>query len=201
MADPHQVERLILFHVLTPTAVKEGLFKLIFHGTERFKSSRHFLGKALSRLTLPRSVSRWVVHSQLGGLQRQSFGPLESWMEPLQQAGVLKSLGDLLVDIDSFDGLDQVKFSERLPKTWVIWGSENRILPLHSGRAFCKRARPVRFEVISGGGHWVMLERPVEVNAILRECLVDEESQVSWSSSRRSDSGSSTHARIVSRLD
>lgn len=176
---PQHVEKLILFHLLTPSTVNAGVFKLLFQGTEHVQFTRRLLRNLLCGAVLPVSLSQRMVRYQLGKDSAKLRAQVDSLVTSLRQPGVLKSLGDLLVDLDSFSFFDQMKFTERLPETWIFWGTENRILPLQAGETLCERAQPYRFEKILGGGHLVMFEQPDVVNALLAEALADDEPRIS----------------------
>ena len=51
--------------------------------------------------------------------------------------------------------------------TLVVWGSQDRVVPLAAGRAYVDRLPNARLEVIEGTGHFVELERPDELAALV----------------------------------
>lgn len=165
------VRSLILFHILSPTTVREGLLRPLFAATERVRGSRGFLRKVLGGLVLPKSVGRLILKSQFGTRGNRDSIFEESLLEQYQKKGVVGALGDLLVDIDSFGSLEALKIGESFPKTLVFWGSKNLILPLSGGQDLCRRIGPHQFEVVSGGGHLAMFELAHEVNPVLSEFL------------------------------
>ncbi len=56
--------------------------------------------------------------------------------------------------------LDYFTNSDDFPPVFLLWGDENRVLPLSTGEAFCYRSLPDRFEVVEKCGHLVMREKP-----------------------------------------
>jgi pimeloyl-ACP methyl ester carboxylesterase len=47
--------------------------------------------------------------------------------------------------------------------TLVVWGRDDRIVPLECGERFAKALPSARLEVVEGAGHWVELEKPHEL--------------------------------------
>ena len=47
--------------------------------------------------------------------------------------------------------------------TLLVWGSEDRIVPLEAGRMYEATLPNARLEVVDGAGHWLELERPDEL--------------------------------------
>ncbi len=47
--------------------------------------------------------------------------------------------------------------------TLIVWGRENRIVPLECGERYAKALPQARLEVVEGGGHFVEMERPDEL--------------------------------------
>ena len=47
--------------------------------------------------------------------------------------------------------------------TLLVWGSEDRIVPLEAGRMYEAALPNARLELVDGAGHWLELERPDEL--------------------------------------
>ena len=47
--------------------------------------------------------------------------------------------------------------------TLLVWGAEDRIVPLEAGRMYEAALPNARLEVVDDGGHWLELERPDEL--------------------------------------
>ena len=47
--------------------------------------------------------------------------------------------------------------------TLLVWGAEDRIVPVEAGRMYADSLPNARLEVIDGAGHWLELERPGEL--------------------------------------
>ena len=69
------------------------------------------------------------------------------------------------------------RISERLPQvacpTFVVWGEDDRVIPVRDARRFGELIPDVRVEVWPDTGHMAMLERPARFNALL-EAFLDE---------------------------
>ena len=51
--------------------------------------------------------------------------------------------------------------------TLVVWGREDRIVPLECGERYVKSLREARLEVIEGAGHFVEIEKPDELAQLI----------------------------------
>lgn len=69
----------------------------------------------------------------------------------------------------------EVDFSQRLGRvrapTLVIWGTEDDVAPLRTGRVVAARLPDVRLELIQGAGHAPMLDRPADLLRLLLGAL------------------------------
>jgi pimeloyl-ACP methyl ester carboxylesterase len=65
--------------------------------------------------------------------------------------------------------------SRRLPQiacpTFVVWGADDRVIPVRDARRFGELIPDVRVEVLPDTGHVAMLERPARFNALLEAFL------------------------------
>ena len=55
--------------------------------------------------------------------------------------------------------------------TLVVWGKQDRLVPLAHGEAYCKAIRRAELKVLDRCGHSPQLERPAEFAAIVEEFL------------------------------
>ncbi len=53
----------------------------------------------------------------------------------------------------------------------VIWGSDDRIVPLSCGERYARSLPKARLEVLEACGHFVEMERPTELATLVREFL------------------------------
>jgi pimeloyl-ACP methyl ester carboxylesterase len=69
------------------------------------------------------------------------------------------------------------RISDRLPQiacpTFVLWGAEDRVIPVRDARRFAELIPDVRVEVWPDTGHVAMLERPARFNAVLEAFLAE----------------------------
>jgi len=70
------------------------------------------------------------------------------------------------------------RISERLPQiacpTFVVWGEDDRVIPVKDARRFEQLIPDVRVEVWPDTGHVAMLERPAAFNALLEAFLSEQ---------------------------
>jgi pimeloyl-ACP methyl ester carboxylesterase len=69
------------------------------------------------------------------------------------------------------------RISERLPQiacpTFVVWGQDDRVIPVRDARRFAELIPDVRVELLPDTGHVAMLERPARFNALLEAFLAE----------------------------
>lgn len=127
---PKRVERLVLFNILTQGTLQAGFLGPLV-GWTVLPGLRHGLRRWLGLFRLPQTVGRWVVRQQF----RQ---PVDHWVEEFarlyRQRTQSKALLDILVDMPSYQELDGLTLPRNFPPTLVIWGEQNRVLPLEAGQ-------------------------------------------------------------------
>jgi pimeloyl-ACP methyl ester carboxylesterase len=80
------------------------------------------------------------------------------------------TLGDFRA-CDAFDILDRVA-AIRAP-TLVVTGEEDRLTPVKYARFLAGRIARARLALVEGAGHYVQLEQPERVNALIRAFLAE----------------------------
>jgi len=80
--------------------------------------------------------------------------------------------------LDALEAVITHRISERLPQiacpTFVVWGEDDRVIPVRDASRFAKLIPDVRVEVWPDTGHMAMLERPARFNAALEAFLAEE---------------------------
>ncbi len=164
---PERVERLVLFNILTQETLQAGFLGPLVRWTA-LPGLRRGLRRWLGLFRLPKTMSRWMVLQQFRK-------PIKHWVEELallyRQKSQSKALLDILVDMPSYEELDHLTLPRNFPPTLVIWGEQNRVLPLEAGQRLCARLG-ISPRVLPGG-HLLMLEEPETVNHILSDFLED----------------------------
>jgi pimeloyl-ACP methyl ester carboxylesterase len=106
----------------------------------------------------------------LGGDGRFDFGP---WLQ--RNADVRRALLGGRVQVDAALSLVEHDFSAAIRETHapttVLWGRDDGIAPLRTGRLLAARLPQARLEVIDSAGHTPMLERPADFNRLLLQAL------------------------------
>ena len=57
----------------------------------------------------------------------------------------------------------------------IIWGENNKVLPVSTGRKLCSQYNCTETHFIQGGGHLVMREKNEEINAIMGKFIKNTE--------------------------
>lgn len=161
---PDAVKRLILFHVATKKTARGGNLQY----NCQLLSGRPWLARALSPVSealLPRGfIQRPIIRGQFGENFDQDSEFLEHLHMLYSKKGQATCYLSLFSNWESFACLDEVTHPERFPPVHVIWGASNKVLVLARGREFTEHFHPDTFDVIEGGGHLLMRERPELIN-------------------------------------
>lgn len=169
MKKPENVDKLILFNILTRQTVWNGLLGVFFKLTAHAPGMRMRLRKWFGNWTVLQFMAGISIAVQFGNRGERDAEFVEALKKNYSLKGPMGALLDILIDIESFVPMDHFTIPESFPRILVIWGGKNRILPWKDGRKLCASLKPHRLEVIGGGGHVVMHELHEEVNAIMDE--------------------------------
>lgn len=169
LANPQKVKRLFLFHIATENSVVGGSLQ----GTTRLVSGRPWMRRIVSffvNAIMSRGMlHRGIIQGQYGG----AFQEDPEFLDHLHQLYGKKGEGACLINLfsnwASFGALDQVKLPADFPPVHIFWGEANRVIPLARGRELCDRLHPQTIDVIEGGGHLAMREKPEFINRRIEE--------------------------------
>lgn len=116
---------------------------------------------------------------RLNGVRRLVFNDLDNrfdfsrWLA--QNPGVRNTLLGRYTQVEAGLGLVEHDFTaairETTAPTTVIWGREDPIAPLRTGKLLAERMPDARLKVIDGVGHTPMLESPETFKRLLQEAL------------------------------
>ena len=166
---PDKVKRLILFHVATEQVVQGGGLER----TTRMVSGHPVVTRAMSLLLESLAAAglpfKGYVRGQYGGQFEEDPDFITHLHGLYGKNGQATSLLNLFSNWKSFAPLDQLTYPATFPPLHVLWGDSNKVLLLERGQDLCERLRPQSFDVIAGGGHLVMRERPEMINQRIEE--------------------------------
>jgi pimeloyl-ACP methyl ester carboxylesterase len=181
---PQDVTALVLINLLTEASFRAGGMGSMLAMQRATPTFAKPVVSALRRLTVPRMFSRTLVRYQLGRVGRKAnIDDGAELCACYDSPGQMRSLLGVFEDLGSYAALDT--FSRPVeatssahtpgdsvfPPITMIWGDENRVLPIAAGRELAARLRPRRAAWLEGCGHLPMLEAPGEVTAIITGAL------------------------------
>jgi len=158
-ADARLVSRLVL--------ISSGVYEYVFPFS--WKAARTALGwRLLGILGGPGTVERaWR-------LARVTPPEVEGAGDPLETREGWAALGRAFRQTTSDSSLAELERLVEEPlshPTLVLWGTENRVLPLPTARVFFQGRRHARFVEVAGTAHAVHEEAPQVVADVIREFL------------------------------
>lgn len=171
LKNPGQVKRLILFHLATGRTVRGGNLERttkMFNGRKGF--TRLFT-PILDALMRRGGLHKVMIEGQYASGFQEDSAFLAHMHELYGKQGEAGSLLRLFSNWDSFAPLDTLRYPVDAPPLHLIWGAENKVLPLERGREVSQSLCPASFDVIEGGGHLVMREKPEEISLRIEKLL------------------------------
>jgi pimeloyl-ACP methyl ester carboxylesterase len=169
LANPQKVKRLFLFHIATEQTVVGGSLQ----GTVRMVSGRPLMRRIVGPF-VDAMMSRGMLHRGIiEGQYSASSNEDPEFLQHLHKLYGKKGEGACLINLfsnwTSFRPLDQVTLPAEFPPVHIFWGEANKVIPLARGRELCDRLHPQTIDVIEGGGHLVMREKPEFINRRIEE--------------------------------
>jgi len=121
-----------------------------------------------------RRLTRRALEQVFADESRVTPERVEEYLAPLCRPGALGSAQSLLASLAGMSDLP-----ERIPRvrapTLVLWGREDRWIPLAQGERFAREIPGARLHVLEDAGHVPQEERPEEVAPLLLEFLATPE--------------------------
>jgi len=169
LANPQKVKRLFLFHIATEHTVVGGSLQ----GTVRMVSGRPMMKRIMAPF-VDAMMSRGILHRGIiEGQYSASSKEDPEFLQHLHKLYAKKGEGACLINLfsnwTSFRSLYQVSLPAAFPPVHIFWGEANKVIPLARGRELCERLHPQTIDVIDGGGHLVMREKPEFINRRIEE--------------------------------
>jgi len=170
---PQKVKALILFNLATIEGVKKGVYGIYYRLT-RYRLIRKTCLPFIKRLVLP----RWKVAGEIAQQYGDTGEPDDDFKEHLYNLYThpkqLHILTLLINNFDSFAPLDKFTKPDDFPPVCLIWGNQNKILPVETGKELCKRLSPEHAEFVENCGHLVMREKADEINLLMDTFLKND---------------------------
>jgi pimeloyl-ACP methyl ester carboxylesterase len=135
------------------------------------KSFTRLFTPILDALMRRGALHKVMIEGQYASSFEESPEFLAHMHELYGKQGEASSLLRLFSNWDSFAPLDKQRYPDGAPPLHLIWGAENRVLPVERGREVSNSLRPASFDVIEGGGHLVMREKPEEISRRIEALL------------------------------
>ena len=137
---------------------------------------QHMVSRRLPQVGVEQ-VDRWLrgLDERIDGIRRGMFGRLEEgfdfsrWLA--QNPEIRHALLGAHTHVEAALGLVEHDFTsairETTAPTTVIWGANDPVAPLRTGKLLAGRMPDARLQVIDGAGHTPMLESPDAFNRLL----------------------------------
>lgn len=163
---PERLGALVLFTPATERTVSAGMFGPLYLAGRR-SMLLHRAALASTRATTRLSGARRLAIGTMFGKDKPPAAYVEHASDLWARPGAMDTLADLLLHIDSFSVLDRAQRPAAFPRTCLVWGSRNRVLPIRTMKEVQAHLAADSVVVLEGRGHLCMVEAPDEVNAAL----------------------------------
>ena len=172
------IHAMVLFNVLVPRTLS-SMCRFFYHWAN--SPLNVFYHEVSKRLYTPKPLAGVVVKSQLKNAKLVSSETINHLKKLYTDSSNIQNLALLLGTMNKSKHLNRMKMPYYFPKTVVVWGDKNRILPLKKGEGFVNDFGPTEYRVLNGG-HLVMLEQAeksaeVILNTIERHEITDQHPQ------------------------
>jgi len=167
-----RVRALVLINPLTEATFSKGWLAGVLKARQLSPKLVGGAYRKLSALRLPGWTASSSLAFQLGRRGRKENIHHDEKLQRLHTSdGQLRSMLEVLADIDAYAAVDAPGFTDGLPPILTIWGEANRILSAKAGHQLNQTLAPRESCTISDCGHLVMMEAPNEVATHIREFL------------------------------
>lgn len=153
---PKEVRALVLFNILVPSTL--GIHGRFVFGWSK-SNWQGVYNKIQQKIVVPKQLGSLIVRYQLKSRSRVSNSLFRHLVKLNESPENVRNLGGLVGSLKQSEHLDSIAAGNGLPRTMVVWGKKNRVLPLSAGKRFVESFGPEEFHV-EDGGHLVMLEQP-----------------------------------------
>lgn len=170
---PERVQTLSLVNPLTEGTFKKGWLAGVLKARQLSPKMIGGAYRKLSAIRLPRWTAGSSLSFQLGRKGRARGIHRDPALKDLHASdGQLRSMLEVLADIESYAAIDQPDFVEQIPHPILtLWGESNRVLSARAGKKLNTTLAPQQQHQLSGCGHLVMMEAPEDVAAHLSTFL------------------------------
>ncbi|KPA18798.1 alpha/beta hydrolase [Candidatus Magnetomorum sp. HK-1] len=167
LANPEKISHLVLMNIATIQTLSKGDLGKLHKWLQYSPFFRKSLSWLSSYLKLPRWAHALSIEQQYGVANEADHEFLDHLIQRYQDPRQFSVMLNLLLNFQSFERLDLVEKPEKFPPTFVIWGGQNKILPVTGGRIFAQNFKPDRFQIFPNGGHMVMRDCSSGINQSL----------------------------------
>jgi pimeloyl-ACP methyl ester carboxylesterase len=174
LAHPADVRRLVLFNVATEKTLLAGPLADIYRNFSADPAALEAFVTAMESTGLPREQTEGGLQLQLGASRAADDPEFADYIHRLyNQKGQMRTLYNNLAQFATFRVLDEFTKPRTFPPVLLIWGESNQVLPRQAGEEVRQRLQPDRCAFLEDCGHLAMRERPLEINKMIEEFLIE----------------------------
>jgi pimeloyl-ACP methyl ester carboxylesterase len=179
---PSRINAVVAVNVLTDQTIAGGDMRPLLWLAGRHRHAARWLVAFSERVPTLKPIAAVFVRTSLLSEPKRVRPELRRYLrEAIRDRDQLRVLLNIGENIASFTT------PKRKPggvPVCIIWGQDNKELPVADGMRFCAALAPERQVVIPRGGHLVMLERPDEIAAAIDAFRADAVPRTAASMSR-----------------
>jgi pimeloyl-ACP methyl ester carboxylesterase len=174
LAHPVDVRRLVLFNVATEKTLLAGPLSDIYRKFSADPAALEAFVTGMETSGLPREHTEGGLQLQPGASRASDDPEFADYIHRLyNQKGQMRTLYNNLAQFATFRVLNEFTKPRTFPPVLLFWGESNQVLPRQAGEEFRQRLQPDRCEFLQNCGHLAMRERPLEINKMIEEFLIE----------------------------
>lgn len=158
---PKKVTTLTAITLDAPEVVDAGILGQLSKGTP-FGSQRHKLGSRAMRSTIGRKIFKTFMKKHQMG---EYYGIEPDWDNTFNAYYANKNNLRTFSNLDVEDcNLRHLKRPSAFPKTFILWGEKNTILPASTGEQWAKEFKADDIKIYPNSGYMILRENAESVN-------------------------------------
>ena len=162
-----KVRAMILMNVLSERTFMFGQYGLQYRLYKKFPKVSQRVAALFNKLRLPHFGRVRALDALYGKHNEPDDSFTEHFHQLYSHPAQVRMVNNLLFNASSFNVLDTIESLENRVPTLLMWGKDNKILPMQYGKPLCEKLKGDKTVYLDDCGHLAMRERPLYVNQLI----------------------------------